>query len=299
MRFSRPMPIVPATITTAALVASTLVACAAPHGPAADTELLEPGSGSEGLESDGEEQACLDVATCLFDGDNTFGPEERYVQVVLPAEPRGAPVVFVWHYLHGSPAEMLAWMGVEKLTDAGYIVVAPASLGLPSSEWTLTGRPESNPDVALFDALLDQLTDQYAIDPERVYATGFSAGGLFTSYLTMHRADVLAATAPFSGGVTSSTYATPAAAIPVMLTWGGDRDSYGGFSFAEASETFVEFLLADGHEVVTCLHSQGHWLPADAEEHVLAFVDDHGGPDERPWSEATGRVPEGCEVEAP
>lgn len=241
---------------------------------------------------------CDDATACLFEGRNTFGAGRaaRDVEVRLPAEPLGAPVVFVWHYLGGSPEEMLEWLGGEALADAGYVVIAPASRQLRSSEWEVLAEPEDNADVALFDVLLTAVHDQYATDAERVYATGFSAGGLFTSYLTMHRADVLAATAPFSGGVPASLYTSPSSPLPVMLTWGGEGDTYGGFDFAEATAEFGDALLTDGHEVVDCPHSSGHWLPANAADHALAFFDDHGGAGETPWSDAPDRVPTGCDL---
>lgn len=242
---------------------------------------------------------CVDAGACLFQGDNSFGEDERYVEVLLPAEPRGAPVVFVWHYLNGSPGEMLEWMGVDALIDAGYLVIAPGSRGVRTTEWQVDGDPESSPDVALFDALREQLAAQYATDSRRVYATGFSAGGLFTSYLSMHRSTVLAATAPFSGGVPSYAYTTPEADLPVMLASGGEGDTYGGFDFDAATEEFADALVADGHEVVTCPHALGHYLPPEAQAHVLAFFDDHGGAGESPWSSAPDDVPTGCALRTP
>ena len=219
---------------------------------------------------------CADPSTCLYEGDNAFtsNGQSRDVQVRLPADPVGAPVVFVWHFLGGSPNEMLDWMGTDRLTAHGYIVIAPASRQLPNTEWLLLGSPEDNPDVALFDELLSRVTAQYGVDRGHVYATGFSAGGLFTTYLTMNRAEVLAATAPFSGGAPESSYTAPSTELPVMITWGGPGDSYGGFSFADASQAFAEALFADGHEVIECEHSSGHWLPSNAQAHVVSFFDD-------------------------
>lgn len=269
--------------------ASLLVACAAEEASPLGSDEAGPASPAE----------CVDAATCLFEGGNSFGEEARFVEVNLPAEPVGAPVVFVWHHLGGTPDELLEWMGVSDLIDAGYVVIAPASRSVRYTEWLVEGDPEANPDVALFDALLAQMTTQYATDPRRVYATGFSAGGLFTSYLTMHRGPALAGTAPFSGGVPSYLYDPPASDLPVMLAWGGENDTYGGFDFAAATEDFADALVDDGHEVVTCPHTLGHWLPPEAQAHVLAFFDDHGGEGERPWPDSPGRVPSGCALVTP
>lgn len=249
-------------------VAAALTACTAPG-------VATPADTSEGVTDDAPapETECTDEGVCVFEGSNLFDADgdERAVEVRLPADPEGAPVIFVWHYLGGSPEEILDWMGVSSLVKAGFVVVAPTSRGLRGSEWKLDGDPESNPDVAYFDAILAQLTAQYAADPHRIYATGFSAGGLFTSYLTMNRATKLAATAPFSGGVPSYAYTSPEANLPVMLSWGGPDDTYGGFDFEAATEDFAGDLADDGHDVVMCAHTLGHYLPPDAEEHVLAF----------------------------
>lgn len=258
-------------------------------------------SSPDGAPSDGvttEPVPCVDANLCLDEGSNAFGTDERAVEVRLPAERQGAPVVFVWHYLSGNPDDMMAWMGVDQLVDAGYVVVTPASRGLPYTEWDVQSDAGANPDVRLFDEILAQIESQYATDPDRVYATGFSAGGLFSSYLTMNRGDVLAATAPFSGGVPSALYAAPESDLPVMLAWGGAFDTYGGFDFAAATQEFAEALVDDGHEVVECPHAMGHWLPDDAQEHVLAFFDDHGGEGARPWSASPDQVPSGCSLVA-
>ncbi len=250
-----------------------LSACTAP-----DPEVTLPGVAA--TQAPEPLEACTDSAECLFEGRNAFAADgaEASVLVSLPAEPRGAPVVFVWHYLGGSAAEIVEWMGTDALVDAGYVVIAPDSRGLAFTEWQVDGDPEENPDVALFDALAAQISAQYGTDDARVYATGFSAGGLFTSYLTMFRADALASTAPFSGGVPSYMYASPASKLPVMLTSGGSGDSYGGFDFSAASADFAAALVADGHEVVDCQHADGHWLPDDAAENVLGFFGDRAVP---------------------
>jgi polyhydroxybutyrate depolymerase len=62
------------------------------------------------------------------------------------------------------------------------------------------GQGARNPDVAFFDAMLDDLRARYCVDPNRVFATGFSRGGFFVNALACERGDKLAAIAPQSGG---------------------------------------------------------------------------------------------------
>jgi polyhydroxybutyrate depolymerase len=235
-----------------------------------------------------EAPACTPDVDCLDAGVQRFvsGGENRRVTVLLPDEPRGAPVVFAWHYLGGSPDELITWMQLERVAEAGYIVVVPKSRGLAGTEWDVYDRSDNNVDLALYDDLRDAVLTYHQADPDRLYVTGFSAGALFTTWLTMHRGADLAASAPFSGGTPAVSYTTPDKTFPVMVTWGGPSDVYAGFSFDTASRAFASGLADDGHEVVTCEHTRGHQLPANATDALLTFL---GG------DTPEARTPEGCE----
>lgn len=54
----------------------------------------------------------------------------------------------------------------------------------------------------VLDALLDEVTERYAVDPDRIYLTGLSMGGYGTWHLAMEFPDRFAAIAPISGGAT-------------------------------------------------------------------------------------------------
>lgn len=244
------------------------------------------------LDDDAVGTTCA-AADCLRAGEHTFqyAGGERTVQVWLPEEPAGAPVLFVWHHLGGSPDELLGWMPLDGAVDDGFVVVAAESRGLFGTEWDFVDASPANEDLALFDAMLDSLIAVQAVDETRVYATGFSAGGLFTTFLTMHRADALAATAPFSGGAPASAYHTPARAIPVMLSWGGPLDNVYGFDFDGATRHAAGALAADGHVVLRCDHGLGHWLPDDATTRTLDFFGAHAAGESVPDYAACSRVP--------
>ncbi|MGE3818765.1 MAG: prolyl oligopeptidase family serine peptidase [Isosphaeraceae bacterium] len=82
---------------------------------------------------------------------------------------------------HGPPKLL------EKKTDFPFIVVSPQS---PGRGW--------NPDT--LNALLDDLSARYRVDPDRVYLTGLSMGGFGTWALAASRPDRFAAIAPICGG---------------------------------------------------------------------------------------------------
>jgi len=253
---------------------------------ACSPELEEPP-----LDTSAVGRSCED-STCVQPGDNLFESNEgaRRILAFLPDDTAGAPILFAWHYLGGSPEELVDWMPVDAAVEDGFIVVVPESRALLGSEWDVTSSPRDNEDIALFDALLDSLIEVQAADRDRVYSTGFSAGGLFTSYLTMHRAPRLAATAPFSGGAPLGTYSSPGSDLPVMVSWGGTADTYGGFDFNDANERFIDQLVEDGNPVLACDHGLGHWLPEDAASRTRSFFLEHS---------QTGRVADfqGCELQ--
>jgi dienelactone hydrolase len=243
----------------------------------------------------GDAEGCL----VLTEGRNTVVSAglERQVTLVLPEDPQGAPIVFAWHWLGGSADQILSWMEMESLADRGAIVVAADSTGM-QTEWDYLADPDASVDAALYDDLLVCLWDAYGFDPERVHATGMSAGGLFTSYLTMHRAETLASTVPFSGGVTRAYYSAPTVDVPVMLVWGGATDRYGGYDFHAAALSFSSNLRDDGSFVVECEHDLGHRPPQGAADMAWTFFEDHPADVQgQPWATGLpGSLPDYCRL---
>ena len=85
------------------------------------------------------------------------------------------------------------------------IVVYPEGLPTPGivldregkkAGWQDYAGQENNRDLKFVDEMLKSLREKYSVDDSRIYATGFSNGGLFTYLLLSQRADVFAAFAP-------------------------------------------------------------------------------------------------------
>ncbi|MFT7622388.1 MAG: hypothetical protein ACI9WU_001561, partial [Myxococcota bacterium] len=126
----------------------------------------------------------------LQSGVNTFnsGGHARNVQVYFPSEPVESPaVLYVWHAL-GANASLFAnlFQAQKTANDRGAIVVVPESCCNVQAEWDPVA------DSALFDDMLRCLLDDHDADAHRVYTTGFSAGGLWSTWLMMNRAHMLA-----------------------------------------------------------------------------------------------------------
>jgi len=74
-------------------------------------------------------------------------------------------------------------------------------------------------DLTFVRALLDFLTDNYPIDSNRVYATGFSNGGMFTYALAIAFPDRFAAVAPVAGAMYPGQ-ALPGIPVPILIIHG-------------------------------------------------------------------------------
>jgi len=106
------------------------------------------------------------------------------------------PVILFLHGYGESGNELNAVLknGLPPITaqqpDFPFIVIAPQC---PWHTWW--------PELAdSLDALLDQVTADYAVDSNRVYLTGLSMGGFGTWYLGSTRPQRFAAIAPICGG---------------------------------------------------------------------------------------------------
>lgn len=213
--------------------------------------------------------------------DITTSGDSRDFRLFLPANPAGAPVLFLWHGLGDSADNFASGMGASQIVQQyGAIVVVPSmapSGGPLGSIWSfpssLGGAPAEQ-DLTLFDDILGCVDGQYDIDNRRVYSAGFSAGAIWTTYLTMNRAGLLASTAIFSGGVNAQLtfpYASSDYPMPVIMSHGGTTDTFNGFlQFMPMMITLSDGLATDGHFGVLCTHNNGHTI---TNEIVLAAYD--------------------------
>jgi len=223
----------------------------------------------------------------LSEGVHTIDSQglDREVSIWLPSQPKRAPVVFAWHYLGGNPEDFVTWFQIDDwAADHDVVVIAPRSRSLPGVEWDTYSGP-GTADLQLFDDLLTCAWEQWEVDLQRVYSTGFSAGALWTANLTQRKSRWLAAAAPLSGGAVDNQW-SPRDAIPMLVTWGGPTDVYGVFSFEEASYDLLDQLDQGGHFAVQCVHDAGHSIPPVGVDYVWDFFAAHPkdvSPD--PWQD--------------
>ena len=107
----------------------------------------------------------------------------------------GAPLVLSFHgfgdHMHNFQHTDLHRAWPEAVVV--YLQGLPTRRGLPG--WQVEPG-ETNRDLRLVDVALASLRERFAIDDDRVYATGYSNGGMFTYLLWAERSRVFAAFAP-------------------------------------------------------------------------------------------------------
>ena len=157
--------------------------------------------------------------TLDIDFDGTTYP----VQVHVPetADPE-APLPLVMD-LHDSDSNGVFQSSISELDavadadETGFIVAQPsAAIAMTTNSpladgnwaWNVPGVPttagqlppdDARDDVAFLSAVIEELTSEGCVDPQRVYVTGFSGGGRMASALACARPDLVAAIAPVAG----------------------------------------------------------------------------------------------------
>jgi polyhydroxybutyrate depolymerase len=118
------------------------------------------------------------------------------------------PVVVVLHGAADDAARNRAWLGLDPYADReGFVVVYPDGTGpLPRHilTWNAgaccgTAQWRKVDDVGFVVAVLDDVAERTHVDPTRVYATGFSNGGMLAYRLAAEASERFAAIAPVAG----------------------------------------------------------------------------------------------------
>jgi polyhydroxybutyrate depolymerase len=152
------------------------------------------------------------------------GGRQREYVVHLPAHSSGdkLPAVLIFHGGGGSPRDMQRHTTFDQLADRdGFITVYPAGF---EHSWN-DGRGADTKagaagidDVAFVSAVIDKLVADDHADPDRIFATGISNGGMLTEDLGCTLGGKLAAIAPVAGPLpqTDADSCAPPHPLPVL-----------------------------------------------------------------------------------
>lgn len=113
-------------------------------------------------------------------------------------------LIFAFHARGGNATQVAGsanddYYGLVSRADGQAIFVSPEGL---DAGWRNTdGR-----DIAFVKAMLSELGSKLCIDQQRIFATGFSFGGMMSDAIGCAMADVFRAIAPMSGGVPNADH---------------------------------------------------------------------------------------------
>ena len=132
-----------------------------------------------------------------------FEDRTRVYELVVPPSydaDTPTPLVLNWHGLGSNGPEQLGFSEYPALAaQEGFLVVAPTGLPGPGQDrnsWELTDDDDpTRDDLAFAEMVLDRVIATACVDEARVYTTGMSNGGYFSSRLVCELADRIAGAA--------------------------------------------------------------------------------------------------------
>lgn len=189
----------------------------------------------------------------------------RSYHVHIPAacnHETAAPVVLVFHGAATNAGFIIPFTGMnQKSEEAGFIAVYPNGTGPdPFLSFNAGGRigpraGERPDDVKFVRAVLDDLSHAANLDSRRIYATGFSNGGMMCYRLAAEMPDRIAAIAPVAGTVAGdiSEARTPVSVMHIhgtddaIVPWNGSSErTPESLSFSSVEESVALWRRING-----------------------------------------------------
>lgn len=133
---------------------------------------------------------------------------ERYYQIALPADPRGAPLILALHGGGGDPEQFASASGFGRVAlRAGYAVVFPAGTGRRGDRlltwnggYCCGAAARANvDDLGFLSKVMTDAVDRYGLNGQRIYLTGMSNGAIMAETFAARNPDRIRAVAGVSG----------------------------------------------------------------------------------------------------
>ena len=148
------------------------------------------------------------------------------------------PLLFNFHGFGQRAERYLRFADMRSLADSeNFILVYPQGALLNGDpHWNAGLESDANKseadDFGFVEALIDEISSNYRIDPARVYSCGYSNGAFFTYALACYHGDKIAAVGSVAGTMMEETYNNCRPSHPTaMINIHGTSDAivpYGG-----------------------------------------------------------------------
>ncbi len=162
------------------------------------------------------------------------GLTRQYLLEVPPSYRPRRPAALVFNF-HGLGSDMHRQAAYSRLNakgaEVGDVVITPNGSGVALRTWRFAPFPGN--DVPFVLAMLGRAESTLCIDPHQVFATGISAGAIFSTSLACAMPGTFAAIAPVAG-VNATRVCGPGTPLVSVLAFHGTADPvvpYGGGRF--------------------------------------------------------------------
>jgi hypothetical protein len=215
------------------------------------------------------------------------------IRVVAGTKPASAtaPMVFYWHGTGGSSGEFTLQAGAVQqgvVAEGGVLISFQGTTGGDLLSGTLIfGAGDFN----LADQLVACAVRDANVDPRRIFATGCSAGGLFSTAMAVLRSNYMAAAAPNSGGLILPGQFQNGYTPALMTIHGAPGLDVVVIDFSVSSTTADTQFGDRGGFVINCNHGGGHCGGGSLAGNIWQFFKAHPyGVEPEPWE---GGLPAG------
>jgi polyhydroxybutyrate depolymerase len=161
------------------------------------------------------------------------------------------PLVLNFHGFGSTANEQMQYGDFRDIADTeGFLLVHPEGTLLNGEQHWNVGNftaGSAADDVGFTEALIDQLANLYAINLDKVYATGMSNGGYMSFLLACQLSEKIAAIASVTGSMTPVTYNACNTQHPTpILQIHGTSDSvvpYNGDTWTQSIENVISYWV--------------------------------------------------------
>ena len=177
------------------------------------------------------------------------GLERKYI-IYTPQGYDGTsklPLLINFHGFSGLAGEYMSYTNMTPIADSeNFILVYPQGSDLDgSSHWNaaLNGGDNKSEvdDLGFIEALINKLSSENLIDTNRVYAVGYSNGGMMSYALACYKSNLISAIGSVSGYMLQ-TECTPSHSIP-LIKFHGTTDYYDGGGVYNSVDYVLNFWV--------------------------------------------------------
>ena len=223
------------------------------------------------------------------------------------SEQEASALVFVFHGSGDNGGGIESMSRFSEVADReGFIVCYPDAEGRNWNDGRevagIRSQRDKVDDVGFVATLIGEINKKQKIDPKRIYATGFSNGGIIVHLLGAQLADKFAAIAPVSGGIAEpfarkfkpsaplSVFLIHGNADPMVPYAGGDVDYSDNGRIINTGDAVKMWMQHDGVNSKPetgelddrdkddhCRVKWTHWLGGKSGTEILLYTIDGGG----------------------